>query len=383
MTRSTIYADYNATAPLHPTVQHTLQEALTLYGNASSIHEKGRAVRARIEAARAQIAAWVGASPERVVFTSGATEANNMALQGFKGPVIVSAGEHVSVRDVRTDAHICPLHPSGVVDLDALEAILKNTPEQPLVAIMAANSETGVIQPLQDIAQLCRRYRALWLCDAVQIAGKAPETWAQLKQVRPDFISLSAHKVGGPSGIGALIIPDGPPKIASLMKGGGQERYNRPGTENVLGILGFDAAIKSLSTKEWVSTQVHRNQLEKKIQDLCATAAIIPATTMRLHNTTILHMPGVPNMTQIMHFDLDGIYVSAGSACSSGKVHTSHVLRAMGYPDTVAKESIRISLGPQTTEHDIERIFTSWSRLFHKTRSKMTTEHTTLERQTA
>lgn len=364
MTR--LYFDHNATSPLLPQVKDAMIQAMGKIGNASSVHQEGRHVRQHLEEVRQTLATYFAAKPSRVVFTSGATESNNLILRGHKGPVITSTIEHDSVLKAREGAHLCRVTADGAVDLNHLENLIQQTPHRSdtpiLISIMAANNETGVIQPLQEIAALGKKYGCLLHSDAVQVTGKCDIDWTMLDL---NYISLSAHKMGGPQGVGALIVDEGR-SIMPLVTGGGQERSFRPGTENVLGIMGFGAAMDHCHPQNWEKIATLRDNLETQILSLCPEACFYgkSRTHHRLPNTSNIRMPGVKNNIQVINFDLKGISLSAGSACSSGKVKTSHVLQAMGITDNQLHESIRVSLGPQTTAEDIDRFVLIWQELY-------------------
>ncbi len=360
-----VYMDYNATAPVRPEAATAVAEALSHVGNASSVHAFGRRARQRAEQARGQVAALVGADPARVVFTSGGTEANNLALRGAgRSAVLVSAGEHDSVLRAVPQAQLIPLQPDGRVDLVALEALLCQETVPALVSVMLANNETGVIQPMDQVVELARGAGALLHCDAVQAAGKIPIDCAGLGA---DFMSLSAHKLGGPQGIGALVVAEGR-DIAPLMTGGGQERSRRAGTENLAGIAGFGAAAEAAAggLESLQGLAALRDDLERRIFDLAPEATVFGAGATRLANTSCFAVPGLASETQVMALDLEGVAVSAGSACSSGKVHPSHVLMAMGAVETLAGSAIRVSLGWRSEPHDIEVFLAAWGRLYKR-----------------
>jgi cysteine desulfurase len=323
------YLDYNATAPMRPTVREAVIGALGLSGNPSSVHAEGRAARRAVEDARAAVAALTGAAPAQVVFTGGGTEANNQALAAAAGrTVLVSAIEHDSVLEAVPAARRIAVEPSGTVDLDALDRMLAQAGGPCLVSLMLVNNETGVVQPVAEAARIARSRGALLHCDAVQAAGRLP---IDLAALGADMLTLSAHKLGGPKGVGALVLRDGlvcPP----LLRGGGQEYRRRAGTENVPGIVGFGQAARDALAGLGDSERVDglRRSLEARIRAAAPDAPIHGETARRVANTSCIGMPGVPAETQVMAFDLAGIAVSAGSACSSGKVRPSHVLTAMG-----------------------------------------------------
>jgi len=353
MSAAYAYLDHNATSPLRPVALDAMVEALRAGGNPSSVHRAGRAARARIDRARRQVADLVGALPTEVVFTSGGTEANNMALRGAgRRRVLVSAVEHESVLKAVPEAARIAVDGDGVVDLAALERMLTEGPA--LVSVMFANNETGVIQPIAEIVRLARAAGALIHCDAVQAAGKVP---VDLHGLGLDYLSLSAHKLGGPPGIGALVVRADAP-FATDRAGGGQESNRRAGTENVGGIAGFGAAAEaSRSGLDGVAGM--RDRLEASLP-----GRVFGAGAPRLPNTTCLSMPGVKAETQVMALDLGGVAVSAGSACSSGKVSRSAVLAAMGIDPVEAATAIRISCGWNTVFEDIERLIAAWQGLY-------------------
>lgn len=357
-----IYLDYNASAPLRREAKHAMMAIMEYVGNASSIHGYGRRVRQQLEEGRQHIADYFGIPSSRVIFTSGATEANNLALKGFRGTVIASAVDHDSVIKARPDALICPVNESGVILLDRLEELVLHAEKPVLISIMAANNETGVIQPIEAIRDLCTTYGAWFHCDAAQAIGRLTLPWSKIEC---DMISLSGHKIGGPSGVGALIIHEKLP-LHPLIRGGGQERSFRSGTENVVGIVGFGAALKACQTDNWCGVEKNRDDLEKSLSEICPELKIFGQDVNRLPNTSNLTMPGVKSTVQLMNFDLSGIAVSAGSACSSGKVKSSHVLKAMNVRDEEAESSIRISLGCDTKAEEIHRFIAVWQELYHR-----------------
>lgn len=369
------YFDWNATTPLREEARTAVVEALGLTGNASSVHAEGRAARRLVEDARAHVAALVGAEAKDVTFTSGATEANMLALTpaletvGGKAPrdrLFVSAVEHPSVlcggRFPAEQVTALSVDANGVVDLGALEQALAKA-ERPLVSVMLANNETGVIQPIADVADIVHRANGLLHVDAVQAPGRIPCDMAALGA---DLISLSAHKLGGPQGAGALI-RRGYLQIAdSLIKGGGQERSQRAGTENVAGFAGFGAAALALRAAGEADAErmaALRDRLEAGLKVATPNVVIFGAEVPRLPNTTLFAVPGVKAETAIIAFDLNGIALSSGSACSSGKVQPSHVLAAMGVAPDLARGALRVSLGWNTTEADLERFLGTWNML--------------------
>ncbi|MGH6933404.1 MAG: cysteine desulfurase family protein [Dongiaceae bacterium] len=360
--QSATYLDYNATSPLRPAVAAAISDAMSLVGNPSSVHRFGRAARARIEVARDQVAALVGAHPSQLVFTSGGTEANNLALAGCPpASQLVSAIEHDSVLRAAPRAVRVPVTPDGLVDLQALAELLRSAPGPALVSVMLANNETGVVQPVAEAAALAHRAGALVHCDAVQAAGKMIVDFAELGV---DMMTLSAHKLGGPQGCGALIVADQVP-LQVQQRGGGQERGRRAGTENVAAIVGFGVAAELAGRELSRMAEIARlrDRLERDAKRSVPAAVVFGAGSARLPNTSCLGLPGMPAETQVMALDLDGVAVSAGSACSSGKVRPSHVLAAMGVGAELAASAIRVSLGWRTTVADVEAFLSSWRKL--------------------
>lgn len=356
-----IYLDYNATAPLRPAARAAVDAALDLAGNPSSIHRAGREARRRIEAARAAVADLAGVAPDRVIFTSGATEANVMALTGAGRTRLLTSGlEHASVLEA-ADGERVPSRADGTIDLEALDRILAADRRPALVSVMAVNNETGVVQPVAEVSALARRYGALVHCDAVQAAGRLP---IDMTAWGIDLLSLSAHKLGGPPGGGALIMRDGV-TVAPLIRGGGQERRHRGGTENLPGIAGFGAAageaLADLADQPRLAAL--RDELEARALKLCPETRIFGADAARVANATCLAMPGVAAETQVIGLDLAGVAVSAGAACSSGKVTSSHVLAAMGVEPAVAASAIRVSLGWATQAADIDGFLKAWDAM--------------------
>lgn len=371
--RERTYLDWNATAPLRGEARAAMAAAFDVFGNPSSIHTEGRAARRLMEDARAAVAAAMGADARNVVFTSGGTEANVLALapglrNAGRGPavrLIVSAVEHLSVlaggRFAPEEVALLPVRPSGIVNLDALAALLKASPPA-LVSVMLANNETGAIQPIAEVAALVHEAGGLLHVDAVQALGKIP---FNIKGLQVDIISVSGHKVGGPKGIGALVLADGIGGLAPLQRGGGQEQGRRAGTENILGIAGFGAAVTAaITTLPQTAARVEalRERLETGLRAVSGVA-IFSDEAPRLPNTTLVALPGLKAETAVIGFDLEGVAVSSGSACSSGKVQPSHVLEAMGADPALIRGAIRLSLGWETTEADIDRCLEAWRKL--------------------
>lgn len=357
MTRS-VYLDYNATAPLRPAAFEAMHAALLETGNPSSVHRFGRLARRRVEEARASVAALVGARSAQIVFTSGGTEANNLALAQPAARVLISAIEHDSVRAAAPTAIAIPVDRAGVVDLDALDRLLASETGPALVAVMLVNNETGAIQPVADVARLARARGARIHCDAVQAVGRLAVDFTALGI---HTMAISAHKIGGPQGVGALVVDD-EVALSAMLRGGGQERGLRAGTENVAGIAGFGAAARMALAElsDMPAVAKMRDALEGRLD---AAATVLGREAPRVANTSCIAMPGVAAETQVMAFDLAGVAISAGAACSSGKVRVSHVLQAMGAGE-LAGEAIRVSLGSETTQADIDRFVETWTALW-------------------
>jgi len=366
------YLDWNATAPLRPQARAFMVEVLDLVGNPSSVHAEGRRARALIEKARAQVAALVGAQASDVTFTSGGTEANMMALSpgwaaAGDAPIerlLVSAIEHPSVlqggRFAAGQVELVPVTPEGVIDLSALQRQLQ-AGGRAMVSIMAANNETGVIQPVQAAAELVHATGGLLHVDAVQAPGRIP---CNINDLKADLLTISGHKLGGPKGAGALIRRAGLHLSDPLIKGGGQERGLRAGTEDVAAIAGFGAAAEAVAGERSALELVRlQHQLEAGLRAITPDVVIFGAGAERLPNTTLFTHPRLKAETAVIAFDLEGVAVSSGSACSSGKVQPSHVLAAMGVEEDLARGAIRISTGPATLPTDIEHCLKAWRKL--------------------
>jgi len=366
---SRTYLDHNATSPLRPEARDAMLAALALPGNASSVHGEGRRVRALIDAARERIADLAGVRAKDVVFTSGATEAGNWALAaGLKTlgtrQLIVSAVEHDAILAParalaargEADLTVLQVDATGRVDIEALAETLDRADTPPLVAMMAANNETGVLQPLSEAAAMVRAAGGLMLVDAVQAAGKA--NMAPIAAAA-DFMLLSAHKMGGPAGVGALVVP-ADREAAPLILGGGQELKRRAGTENVAGIAGFAAAFEAASRDDMGRLAHLRDGMERTLSTALPNLVVFGAGADRLPTTSLVGLDGAPAETLLMSLDLKGFAVSSGSACSSGKVGMSHVLEAMGVAPELARTAIRISLGWSTAQDDVDRFASAY-----------------------
>jgi cysteine desulfurase len=366
------YLDYNATTPLRPEVREAVIEALGIVGNPSSVHAEGRLARAEVETARAKIAALAGAAPESVIFTSGGTEANALALapnEQQKWCCLISGIEHPSVASggrFQTDSVVpIPALAGGTVDLEALETAVSEhhlMGRRIFASVMLANNETGALQPVKEATEIVHGADGILHTDAVQAAGKVP---IDMEALGVDMLSLSAHKFGGPKGVGALMVRPGIP-VAPLLKGGGQESRRRAGTENVAGLVGFGVAAE-LARNELETSRARlaalRDELEGQVAAIRPDARVVCRDVERLPNTSCIAVPGTKAETLVIGLDLAGIAVSAGSACSSGKVEPSHVLAAMGLEPELAESVIRVSLGWDTAPADIGRFIGAWSDL--------------------
>lgn len=355
------YLDHNATSPLRLSVKAAMTAAMELHGNASSIHREGREAHKLLDDARDQIAVSLGCIAPMLVFTSGGSESNNLALKGTDAErLLVAATEHPSVinsaRASGKTVEIIPVTSDGEVDLDALKAMLPGP--KALVSVMLANNETGVIQPVRDVVALAASHGALVHCDAVQAYKKEALNFGVLGV---DLMTISAHKAGGPQGVGALIVRDGLP-LKPLINGGGQELRRRAGTENLVGIAGF-GALANESILDLTSLQ---HGVETSLEDI----VVIGAKAHRLNNTSCIAVRGIPAETLLMNLDLEGCAVSSGSACSSGKVAKSHVLEAMGVAPDLVSSAIRISLGWNTTRADIHHFIAAWQRIIARLRAR-------------
>jgi len=390
-----IYLDYNASAPMLESVKAAMIKGLELFGNPSSVHQTGRTIRGAIEDAREQVASFLGARPQDVIWTSGGTEANNLGLTPSLFPramqkdirLYVNAIEHPSVLNGMRFAPemitVIPVTSQGQIDLSWLEDQLNEMSGDQdqaqtispgsapiLVSCMAANNETGIVQPLAELAKIVQDAGGLLHSDCVQALGKRPLAWPELSA---DLISLSAHKIGGPQGVGALVLKDTSIILRDpLVAGGGQELKRRGGTENVLGIIGFGAAIAALKEnqqKDQDQTTALRNELEQGLKEISPDCVIFGQDQERLPNVCCFGVPGFSAETQVIQMDLSGVSISSGSACSSGKVEQSHVLKAMGVAPDLSFAALRISLGNQTTKSDINGFLKAWQKIYEQTKA--------------
>jgi cysteine desulfurase len=377
MEKSRAYMDWNATAPLLPEAREAFLRVGLMEGNPSSVHREGRAVRTEIEAARRKLAAAVGAKPADIIFTSGATEAANLVLTpDFRmgraplriGKLYVSAIEHKAVfeggRFAKADIETIPVHADGTADMAVLAAMLEGHDRSlglPMVALMSANNETGVVQPITAAAKLVHGAGGILVVDAVQAFGRIPLDIAELDA---DFMIVSSHKIGGPKGAGALVSRGEAMMPSALIHGGGQEKGHRSGTENAASIAGFGAAAEVVASD--VAARADRlrgvqQTIEARMREIAPELVVHGIDSERLPNTTFFSLPGLKSETGQIAFDLEGVALSAGSACSSGKVGESHVLKAMGLDPRMG--ALRISIGTSTTERDIERTIAAFAKI--------------------
>jgi cysteine desulfurase len=368
MTLARTYLDHNASSPLRPAARAAMIAAHDATGNPSSVHAEGRRARAIIDTAREQVAALVGAKPSEVVFTSGATEANNCVMAGGWKAICVSAIEHDSVlapaRASGAKVIALPASTDGVADLQSVAGELAHAGAggaRALLSVMIANNETGVIQPVAEAADLAREHGLSLHVDAVQGPGRLLVDFATLGA---DTLVISGHKLGGPRGVGALIVRDGV-NLPALIKGGAQERRRRGGTENVAGIAGFGAvAAEAARTVDAAGRMAAlRDKLESGVTAATPNAVIIGRNAPRIANTSCIAVPGKPAETLVIRLDLAGIAVSAGAACTSGKVGANSVLEAMGLGSDIARSSVRVSLGPETNDDDIAAFLAAWEKI--------------------
>ncbi|MDK1489475.1 cysteine desulfurase family protein [Sinorhizobium sp. 7-81] len=378
-----IYMDWNATAPLLAEAREAFLSVVDRIGNPSSVHGEGRALRALVESARRDVAALCGAQAASVTFTSGATEAANMVLTpDFRmgrtplriARLYASAIEHPAVREggrfAREDVCEVPVTAAGVIDCAALEALLASHDRQaglPMVTVMLANNETGIVQPISEVAAIVRAHGGLLVVDVVQAAGRLP---LSIEALDADFLIVSSHKIGGPKGAGALVARGEVMMPSPLIRGGGQEKGHRSGTENAPALVGFGAAARAAANnieERMAAIAALRDRLEAEMQLSAPDVIIHGRDVSRIGNTSFFTLPGLKAETGQIAFDLEGVALSAGSACSSGKVGQSHVLTAMGYDPR--QGALRISIGEATTEAEIERCATVFAKVAARRRS--------------
>ncbi|WP_434713231.1 cysteine desulfurase [Rhizobium sp. YTUHZ045] len=372
-----LYLDWNATSPLHPAARDAIMRAIDIFGNPNSVHGEGRAARAAIEGARRKVAALAGTDPGNVIFTSGATEAANLVLTpDFRmgrtplqlGHLYFSAVEHLAVREggrfPKDRTTEIPVTNAGIVDLNELAALLDAHDKStglPIVAIMFVNNETGIVQPVEEAAKIVRAHGGLFVVDAVQAAGRLP---IEIERIGADFIIVSSHKIGGPKGAGALIARGEALMPKALIRGGGQEKGHRSGTQNSLALIGFGAAAETVLQdleERNAAIAALRDRLEAGMRAAAPDVIIHGTGGPRVANTIFFTLPCLKAETGQIAFDLEGVALSAGSACSSGKVGESHVLTAMGRDAKLG--ALRISLGFSTTEEDIDRAIAAFAKI--------------------
>jgi cysteine desulfurase len=377
MTSTRAYLDWNASAPLRPEARAAMLAALDAVGNPSSPHSEGRRVRAIVEDAREEVAALVGAKPAEVIFTSGATEANNAVMAAGWQAILLAGIEHDSV--LAPARNLARSGKARIIDLavdgngrvgteDVAKGAREATAAAPaLLSVQLANNETGVVQPVAAAAEIARSQGLAVHTDAVQAAGRIA---IEFKALGVHYLSLSAHKIGGPKGVGALVIRDGA-ALPALIAGGGQERRRRAGTENVPAIAGFGAAACAAGRdlEAVARVQALRDRVEAEILAVTPSALVIAANAERLPNTTSVALPGASAETLVIALDLAGVAVSAGAACSSGKVGASHVLESMGLEPALARSVIRVSLGWGSTERDVAAFVDAWARVAARRRT--------------
>lgn len=363
-----IYLDYNATAPLLPEVFEEMQDAMLAATNPSALHSFGQKSKRWVNYARRLIGDFVQAHPDHLIFTSGGTEANNLALLGGPWTQVFSSGiSHDSVFESRKEVQEIPVDSQGILDSAYLERKLNQLgshASNSLISIILAHNETGVIQPIEEIVSLARHYKAYVHVDAVQALGKIPFSF---REMDVDMMTIASHKIGGPQGVGALIAKDTLP-LKAIIKGGGQERGYRSGTENVGAIVGFGACLKQQSLNHMKTLGQYHSALENKIEDFCRSLKgdvhIYSQEQERLPNTTCVSMPHVENAIQLMRFDLRGVAVSMGSACSSGRTQVSRSLQKMGPSPSYAVGAIRVSSGWGTRPMHLDQFFNVWKEIY-------------------
>ena len=363
-----IYLDYNATQPIRPEAREAMLAALAEPSNASSIHRHGQEARRIVEQARSEVAGLIGADPGEIIFTAGATEANATALGGLAvDRILVSTIEHPSVAKAVPDALRLPVDRHGIVDLGTLEECLGRIRGSALVSLMLVNNETGVIQPVEEASRIVHAHGGFLHSDAAQAAGRIP---IDVGRLGVDLLTVSSHKIGGPQGAGALYVRDGG-ALEPLLRGGNQEGRRRAGTENVSAIAGLGAAAR-LALSDLAGADAFaslRDRVETRLRSVAPDLVIHGAERPRIANTSCFGAPGLLAETAVIALDLAEISVSSGAACSSGAVEPSPVLLAMGVPEDVAREAIRVSFGWATEPEDLDRLVESWSLVYRRTRA--------------
>ena len=362
----TLYLDYNASAPIIRDVIDIMHKSIEIMGNPSSIHSSGRKARKVVEDSRELISETIDSNPKNIIFTSGATEANTLALRcSHEMNTFISSIEHDSVLKQNINANIIPVTSEGIVNLELLEKMVKKSFKKKIfVSIMAVNNETGVIQPIKKISEICLRYKAIFHVDAVQAIGRID---ISMKNLNIDLLTISSHKIGGPKGIGCLAVSDRTYSLLSpIIKGGGQERGFRGGTEAVNQIIGFGTAAKYAQKLGLVETRPSRDYIEKKVVSMIPKAMIIGKNASRVANTSLIAFKNVSAESIVIALDIEGYEVSSGSACSSGKVSESHVLKAMGLENDIVNGAIRISLCRSLNKSEILSFCTILKKVINK-----------------
>ena len=374
-----IYLDYNASSPLNPRAWEAMEAVLCAENgayNASAVHFYGREGRKMVEAARENVAKLVGAETNQVIFNSGATEGNNTVLRHFAEnypdeTILVSAIEHPSILELHAvfnNVKTIPVDHDGLIRVDALAEMLKSEEKVSVVSCMFVNNETGVVQDVAALSVLAHQYGALFHCDAVQAVGRLP---VDMQALGIDFLTLSSHKIGGPQGVGAFVLGMCG-ETPTLLFGGGQEKSARAGTENVAGIVGFGAAVKASleNIEDYQKLSALRDRLEAGLQKISPEIAIHGVEAPRAVNTSFFSLEGADSQTMLMAFDLEGIALSNGSACSSGTVKPSATLLAMGANEKIASSALRVSLGWATKEDDIDAFLDAWKKIYKRIQNK-------------
>ncbi len=357
-----IYFDHNATTPFKKKAQDVFIQALSDFGNPSSIHSFGRDIKNKINAATKKIGDLLGIAPSRIIFTSGGTESNNMAMFALSDPKIaISPFEHPSITAAANNSRIIQISNSGLLNLESIDSSCD------LISVCLAHNETGIIQDLEAVLDIAKHHEICVHTDAVQALGRIE---ISQKILSSHMISLSSHKIGGPLGLGILIIPE-EHKFQPLIQGGGQQKGMRSGTQNYPAIISFACALEESinSIQEWEKVEILRNYLEDEILKISSDTQIIGKNMTRLPNTSLFSMPGVDSMTQVVAFDLERIAVSAGSACSSGTVRESSLLKTMQIPQKHVKSILRLSLGLENTKEEIDHFIKIWSKIYNSKRN--------------
>lgn len=365
-----IYLDNNATTKISTKVKEAMHALEDLPLNPSSIHSYGRKARILVESARESIAKFVGAKNHKVIFTASGTESNNLAIQGLvKYKLVVSAIEHASILKIGKHIHTIPVSADGIIDTGALKRLLRQYQnEKLLVSTMMVNNETGVIQPIKEISEIVHEFGGILHIDAVQAAGKID---INIEDLNVDLATISSHKIYGPKGAAALVCKKNI-ELSSIIKGGSQENGYRAGTENVLAIHGFKIAAQEAThnLNQMQKLESIRDYIETVVQDYCKDAVVFGKNVPRVANTSLIAMPYVTSETQLIHFDIEKIALSNGSACASGKVSNSHVLAAMGVKPEFATSTIRISLGIENTMDEATKFIDSWKKLYDRANTR-------------